>query len=250
MELEPNDSILKQLQELLGEHAGNLNILQHIVDVEVQVEYFEFAQAHQPNPNHEEVLRSEPKLYDPFVSIDEKKRLLVDLALVEQPEAYRILERFSADAPSELNGWSLMALQESRMLLESLFLDEKQVFISTGLGGKGDKLRYFVVLFSLNDLPFSEAQQKLIEGEFDFTLKKYESQLEKIVFQDRYATMHALVPLKMNVREPFQAALDECNSLGRFIRSNFIITNVKAFSVEEIEKLLSDHAARGKGEEN
>lgn len=249
MQLEPKDNILKQLQELLGGDTGNLNILQHVVDVEIQVEYFEFTQAHEPNPNHEEVLESEPKLYDSLVSDDEKKGLLVDLAFVDQPEAFRILERFSSNAPDELNGWALMALQESKMLLESTFLDEKQVFISTGLGGKGDKLRYFVVLFSLNDLPFTEAQQKLIEGEFNFILKKYDSQLEQIEFQERYATMHALVPLNINVQEPFQAALDECNSLGKFIRSNFIITNVKAFSIEEIEKLLSQPGEREKGEE-
>ncbi len=40
----------------------------------------------------------------------------------------------------------MLAFQENKMLLESSLLDENQILISTGLGGKGMKLRYFTVM--------------------------------------------------------------------------------------------------------
>jgi hypothetical protein len=67
------------------------------------------------------------------------------------------------------------------MLLQSKFLDENQVFISTGLGGKGSKLRYFVVLVNSFD-KYDKLQQKLIKTELDFFLKKHDAELEQVRF--------------------------------------------------------------------
>ena len=63
-------------------------------------------------------------------------------------ECYRAIESFLEIAEEILHDWAVLALNESRMLLESKFLDESQVFISTGLGGKEEKFRYFVVLMT------------------------------------------------------------------------------------------------------
>ncbi len=63
-------------------------------------------------------------------------------------ECYRAIESFIEEAEEALGFLGILALNESRMLLESKILDENQVFISTGLGGKDEKLRYFVVLMS------------------------------------------------------------------------------------------------------
>ncbi len=236
--MDKNDNILKQIRELLGGEADSFNILEDVVDVEIQVAYLDFLQTHQLNPNRQEVLESEAQLYDETIDINTKMGLLADLASVDEPQAYRILERYAKQPSPQLKGWALMALQENRILLEAKFIDSKQVFISTGLGGKGGKLRYFVVLLPMEDRPFTETEQKLISSEFEFTLKRFQSELEDVKFVGTYATMHALVPLGISIREPFVAAIAECNSLGEFIKLGFMITNVKTFSVEELEQLI------------
>lgn len=236
--MKEDDNILARIREILGSSSTNFSILEHQVDIKVQMEYFEYSKSKGRADNIEKVLSNEHKLYDDDVSLDEKKALLVNLASIDQPEAYRILERYSAKATSELRDWAIMATQESRMLLETQLLDEQQVFISTGLGGKDGKLRYFIVAFSEDEMPFTPSQRKLIESEFSYSLRLNESEVEKLEFYDTYFTLVALVPLSVKVRLPFQKAIDECNSLGRFIKDAFIITNVKELDEFEIDEII------------
>ena len=49
------------------------------------------------------------------------------------------------------------------MFLESSLLGEDAGIISTGLGGKGNKLRHYFVISSKNDSPFSREQEEVIE---------------------------------------------------------------------------------------
>jgi len=106
------------------------------------------------------------------------------------------------------------------------------------LGGKDGKLRYFIVAFSEDEMPFTPSQRKLIESEFSYSLRLNESEVEKLEFYDTYFTLVALVPLSVKVRLPFQMAIDECNSLGRFIKDAFIITNVKELDEFEIDEIV------------
>ncbi|HOP04375.1 MAG TPA: hypothetical protein PL017_07865 [Tenuifilaceae bacterium] len=235
--MENNDNILKKIREIVGNAAENFSILEHQVDVKVQIEYFDFSRNH-PSPDDPELeIQREELLYSTEVSLEEKKSLLVSLASFDKPEAYRVIERFVPKAEEGLKEWALMALQESRMLLESKLLDEQQVFISTGLGGGNGKLRYFVVVFSYSGEPFTQTQKELLRSEFEFTLPKFKAEVEEIRFELNYATLMALVPLDVPVKEPFDATISECNSLGEFVHEGFIITNVKKLTSNEIEEI-------------
>lgn len=238
--LEQEESILARIREIFGGVAPNFSILEHQVDIKMQMEYFEFTKSQLPVAAPELLLKEEKQLYDETVNFESKKMLLVRLAAVEKPEAYRILERFVAQAPNELKDWAIMAVQECRMLLETRILDEQQVFISTGLGGKKGKLRYFIVAFSEDGEPFTETQQRLVRSEFEYALKRFKSEIEELQFPKHYFTLVALVPLHVQVRQPFQVAIEECNSLGPFIKKGFLITNVKVLDDAEIEEILND----------
>ncbi len=235
--MDNNDNILKKIREIIGNTTDNFSILEHQVDVKVQMEYFDFSRNHPPPDDLETVLQREADLYSTDVSLEEKKSLLVNLASFDKPEAYRIIERYVPKASTDIKEWALMALQESRMLLESKLLDEQQVFISTGLGGSNGKLRYFVVVFSWSGESFTQTQRELLKSEFEFNLRKYNAEVEEISFEEKYATIVALVPLSVPVKEPFDVSIHECNSLGEFIQEGFIITNVKKLSIAEIEEI-------------
>jgi len=238
--LENQENIFDKIQEILGNFSGNFSILEHQVDVRIQIDYFDFSRNLKRDFDPELVLRQEENLYNPEITVESKKELLVSLASVDKPEAYRIIERFILKAIDELKDWAILSLQESRLLLESKLLEENQVYISTGLGGLRGKLRYFIALFSESSNEFSDIQRNLIKSEFDFIFPKYNAEVEVVEFFTNYATVVALIPLSIPVQDPIKSAIGECNNIGHFIKQGFLITNVKILSELEIENLLNN----------
>lgn len=238
---EKDDILFEKIKEILSNFKGNFSILEHQVDVRLQMEYFDFSKNVKREENPQHILSQEQELYNPELSLESKKELLVQFASIEQPEAYRVIERFLKNCPSDLKDWTILAFQENRILLESKLLEENQVYISTGLGGQSDKLRYFIAVFSEADSNFTDVQRKLISSEFDFQFIRFNAEIEKMEFQSTFVTMIALIPLDIPVKDPVKSSIDECNSLGRFIKEGFLITNVKIFSAQEVENILNNN---------
>jgi hypothetical protein len=179
-------------------------------------------------------------LFDPDVPLDEKKNLLVLLASQEKVEAFRTIEKYSKNPDPELRSWGILALQESRMVIQSSLMDEQQVYISTGLGGKGQKLRYFVVLIGReNDVEYSPIQQKLLKNELEFAVAKNDGELEEMKFEGNLAVAVMLLPVKSDLQSLFINVINECNQFGDFVRQDIIITNVKRMNIEEIKHFIN-----------
>lgn len=238
--MEQEGNIFDKIQEILGGFSGNLSILEHQVDVRVQMEYFDFSRNVKRDFDPEMILKQEENLHSADFINESKKELLVSLASIDKPEAYRAIERFIQVAPAELKDWAILALQESRMLLESRFLEENQVYISTGLGGLRGKLRYFIALFSESSNEFSEIQRNLIKSEFEFIFPRYEAEIESVSFFNNYAAVVALIPMNIPVEDPIKFAIGECNNLGHFIKQGYLITNVKILTDMEIDGILNN----------
>ena len=140
-------------------------------------------------------------LFNPDISIEEKKNLLVLLASQEKVEAFRAVEKYAYNPDPELREWSILALQESRMVLQSSLMDEQYVYISTGLGGKGQNLRYFVVFIGRETiLEYNSMQQRLIQTELEYALKDNNGTLEEISFHDNLAILILLLPVKSDIQ--------------------------------------------------
>ena len=127
------------------------------------------------------------------------------------------------------------------MLLESKILNENQVFISTGLGGKGTKLRYFIVFFTNKGKTFNEFHKNILASELEFYFKQANAEVEDMMFFDNFATFKAVIPLSIPLKNLFKDIILECNQYGDFLMSNFIITNVRCLSEEEIYDFLCHH---------
>jgi hypothetical protein len=236
--MEDHENIYDKIKELLGSIPNQLSVLEEKIDIELQLEYFELSRRMKNSDNPISAMDESFKLFESSTSIEEKKCILARIASLNKVEAFRILERFLNESPVELKSWGVLALKENKMLLESRLLNENQVFISTGLGGKGEKLRYFIVIFGKESIGFTELQKKIIRIEFEISLKKYKSNIEEINFSDSIATILAIIPLKVIIKNIFTEAIDECNQYGNFLNSNFIISNVKAMSFEEIREYV------------
>ena len=235
-----SNNILEHLSELLKHSPQNLTIIEEQIDIEIQMEYFKFSKSIKESIIDNFELSEKDKLQDPETSNDELKRILSQLATMENVEAYRAIEAFYNNQTDHfLKNWSALALKESKMMLESSLLDEKQILISTGLGGKNSMLRYFIVFISKSGNTFNETQKKVISSELEFTLQKNRSEVESIDFDQNYSKIVSLIPLDIPIKETVTSVIDECNQYGDFIMPNFIITNVKKLSSEEITDFLN-----------
>ena len=181
-------------------------------------------------------------LSEPGYSFEVKKEILARLASIENVACYRAIESYFEIAEEPLKDWALLALNESRMQLESKLTEENQVFISTGLGGKEQKLRYFVVLMSRARLDLTHTHKMVIKNEFEFILKKFDAEVEEVDFSGSLATILLLLPMNYSLKKVFKAAINECNLYGNFLEDDFIVTNVKTLSFKEIQEFLSRKA--------
>ena len=132
------DNIYDKIQELLGCIPGNVSILEEQIDADVQTEYYNYARKMKKITDPEEVLKNRETIFGPDLTIEAKKNIMVQLASLGSIEAYRTLEKYSTNRKDQLKDWAILAMQESRLLLESKLLDESQILISTGLGGKDE----------------------------------------------------------------------------------------------------------------
>ncbi len=234
-----NENVFDKLKEFLnGSISEHFHILEDEIDISVQTEYFNESKKVKASLNESKILQSKDFLFDKTKSNETKKVLLNQLASVNSVEAYRTIEHYAENPDKDLKNWSKLALHESRMLIESKILDENQIFISTGLGGKADKLRYFFVLFPKDDL-FSTLQKEIVKKEFEFVFEKYEAIIENLNFHERYATIMTLIPIHAPIKDIIVKALSECNQFGNFLNDNFIVTNVKRLDEDEIMEIYT-----------
>lgn len=238
--MEKEENIFDKIQELLGDLNGNFNVLEEQVNIETQLEYFELSTDLKKTSISDEIFKKKDNLFSAELPIEEKKMLLVHLASMDKVEAYRVIEQYQLSPDPELKDWAIMAFQESKMLMESSFLDRNQVFISTGLGGKGSKLRYFVVFVAKDKLIMEDYQKKIIKSEIEFAGKKKGSILEDINYNGWLTTCKVLIPIQVQFNQLFEEIIDAVNQFGDFLDKNYIITNVKELSLQEIKEVLNN----------
>ncbi len=237
--MQRSENIYDLLNEYLDLSENSINLSEEKIDNDTQLEFFECSKAHERKLSAEEIIRKKEMIFGNDLTTDQKKILLVQLASVSKIEAYRTIERYLLNADIDMYQWAYLAFQSNRLLLESSLLEENKVLITTGLGGKGDKLRYFIVFFTGDGSPITTLQQKIIRSELAYTLKKYDAEIEEIIFLEGFATILAVVPMKISVQKLFDAIIKECNEVGEFLFDDYIITNVKILSIEEIRELLA-----------
>jgi len=230
-----DSDLFKGLQQSLEGLKGQLHFLETNVPVEKQMEYFRYSENIRNDSRQTSVEEQAKVLFTPESSPKELKYALAYLAISGDIKAFRAIENYNKDHTDD---WAAMSLLQAKITLESELSDEKQIFISTGLGGKDDKLR-FSALFKSNFLKtFSKYQRDLIEQEIPYSIEHQGGEVEEIIIADNYFTILFLVDLQVDIKRMFENAIFECNQFGDFINNSFIITNVKEFSEEEIQREL------------
>lgn len=230
-----------KLQQAIDELPENYTILEEQVDVSVQMRYFNFSSRMKRKGISDFSESDAEALFDEGTPLKEKRRLLVNFASQEVVSAYRTIEKYLKNADPPLKAWATLALQESRMRLQSSLLDEQQVFISTGMGGKGKKLRYFVVFINADgNAVLNPTQVKVLKTEVNFALEKREGETEGFDFMEGFSGCTVILPLKADLRSVFREIIDECNQFGNFLQEDLVITNVKKLKRKDIVEMLNE----------
>jgi len=145
-----------------------------------------------------------------------------------------------------LRDWALLSLKECRMFLESILLEEEGGLISTGLGGKDNKLRYYFIVGSKDGLPFSEAHRNNLRRGFETISHKYKAQIEEVNSASTYAMIRILIPMSIAVGEIIEGGISECNQMGEFLFLDYYVTNVRKPTHKEISSYLEQIRHREK----
>ncbi|MBK5203732.1 MAG: hypothetical protein JJE45_08445 [Prolixibacteraceae bacterium] len=231
---------LKKIQGTIESIPDNFSILEERIDITLQKKYFSYTKKRKDGEKIANLSELEDQLNNSDEKLDQKRKILVRLAGQNQIESFRIIERFQKKAKGVIKKWAILALQESRMVMQSSLLGEQQVFISTGLGGKGKKIRYF---FAFNkkdiDTPFTPGQDKIIRIELEEFLAKNEGELEKVRLSDGIVYGLFLFPLKKDLQNNFNIVIEKSNQYGNFLNNGVLITNVQALSLNEIKNLIN-----------
>jgi len=241
-----NDFNYDNIGEILSNIPDNYKILEETIDIEVQKDFYESSKSLEFNAELDAIDILIENLNSTALSVADKKSTLQKLAMIDSVDAFRALEAYSLKPQTELKDWAVLSLQQSRMIMHTSLLDEQQVFISTGLGGKNDKLRYFLI-FPFNEIiDINTIQKNSLEQELKYFLGRHGAELEEINFQNGFATGLALIPLKAPVAEIIAETLYECNQYGNFLSDDVIITNIKKFNITEILEIIKNHEQQNK----
>ncbi|MCU4166604.1 hypothetical protein [Carboxylicivirga caseinilyticus] len=229
---------MKTYKEKIKQYGDNISVLEEEIDLKLQMEYLKESANVKKVLDAVQVLKDKNKLFDDGMSLSDKRILLSKLASVNEVEAFRTLELYKQKPDKSLMEWSVLAYQESKMLLESSLLDKPPLFISTGLGGKGTKLRYFIVIKSIKGKYFSDFQTQVILKEIEYSFKKEEAELEDIRFFGYFATLTVLIPLSVGLKTLLADVVQTCNEMGGFVDKRMLITNSRKLTLNQIKKAI------------
>lgn len=220
----------------------SFHVVENRVPIKHQLEYFKASGEMKDDMievDDADIDLYEAKLNSPETPIEEKKHILLVLGVSKNIRGYRLLENYQKHPDEELKHWSFMAMMESRVALESEFTGEKQIYVSTGMGGKGNKLRFYGLFMSEDYTPLLDYQQDIIIKEFNYMLPKYNCEVESINIKGNYFDMVFLMPMRTNIRETLNRVVEECNQYGNFLSDLFIVTNLKEINPSEAVKIVA-----------
>lgn len=226
------------IKGVLNSIPENYMLIEQIVDINVQKEFFETINNLHITPE-DEIPELINNLNNSCSSEFNNKIILQKLSTFDSVEAYRAIENYCNSAEKEIRDWATLALHHSKLIIQSSLLEEQLVFISTGLGGKNGNFRYNVVFPYLNsNIVLTNLQFKILRKEVEFNVTKYHGEIEECDFTKRFASFIITLPLKAPIPELIKSIIEECNQFGSYLSEDVLITNIKRYSEEDLIDII------------
>lgn len=213
-----------------------LSVLKEGVSLSVSKDYVQFVSMTEgETPTSVEIAQKVQCLFDTDVSPEEKKKALVLLANQGTADACLTIRRFVETADSELMEWGILALEQCWLSVESDLFGRSAGMIVSGLGGEGERIRYFFAVQAKETIELT-AHQEMIERSFRMVCKSFDSVLESIKIYPDYATLLVLISQDVAVGGVIEEGIAESNRAGDWVEEHYFVTNNQ---IPETEELLS-----------
>jgi hypothetical protein len=238
----------EDFQKVVRESGGEIQVMEREVSLDTQMVYMRTSKEVKNDLRPEVVMSGKFELWDEDASSRSKRRRLAAIASLGSPHAIRTLQSYQKTPDKGLEDWIYLALQECKLVFQASMLDHPPMFISTGLGGSGQRLRFFGAFYSKDGAPFEATRQRVISGEVEYMFEKFGGNMEFVAFSGQFVTFWGLVPIDVSLNEKVEAAVEESNFLGAGLRNDFILTNVKKLTFHELAEILKkiDDSHHGK----
>ncbi|MFO8002499.1 MAG: hypothetical protein R6U46_14770 [Marinilabilia sp.] len=229
----------EDFQKVVKENGGEVQIMEREVSLDTQMAYMRMSKEVKSDLQPHIVMSGKYELWDENSSRESKRRRLAALASLGTPDAIRTLQSYQDQPDKGLEDWTYLALQECKLVFQASMLEHPPMFISTGLGGSGQQLRFFGAFFSEDGSAFEETRQHVISGETEYVFEKFGGKLEFIAFSGQFVTFWGLVPIDVPLNEKMKDVVAESNLLGAGLRNDFVLTNVKKLTFYELGEILT-----------
>ena len=216
----------KDIRKFLESIPDHFVILKEGIDIKTHKEYLDYSHSFVHGElSEKQTINLGNMLYDDKCTIDSKKKIVTLLAHLGTISAFRQIEKYYNNPDNDIKNWTALALQECKMFLESALTDESAGFISTGLGGTNDKLRYYFLVLPLTDKQFTSIQHRIIKDEFLLIAKELKCFVETVDNSDTYVGLTVLVPMDVAIGVFIDKGIQKCNELGGFVFEFYYVTN-------------------------
>ena len=229
----------EQIHELLNGMPEQLQVFKKGITPQIQQAYLEYSvnidiEAYAS----QDTATKGKKLFHPDTTIEDKKKCLILLAHEGTADACLIIRKFLEVSEDEvLKEWGGLALEEGWLLVESDLFEKPTGMVLTGLGGEGDRLRYFFAVgVKGKDIDFPEFSS--IEQRISSVCKEFAAVLEELQIFATYMTVQMLVSMDVAVGEVIERIIIESNREVEWLRREYFVTNSEIPSGEQILRYL------------
>jgi len=227
------------IHDFLENLPDQYDILGEGVSIETQIDYIDYSHSLERGQLSEgETLNLGSILVDSSQPLEAKRKALALLAHLGTVTAFRQIEKYYQYPDEDLKQWAALSLQECKMLLESTLIEENTGFISSGLGGFQDKLRYYFVVLPLSDRAFTTAETNIIQEEINLVARDLNCIVEFVNHSNAFVGLTVLVPMDLAVGTLIDTGIKKCNDLGGFVFENYYVTNQNIPDIAEIDEII------------
>ena len=115
---------------------------------------------------------------------------------------------------------------------------DSSTLISTGAGGEGKRLRYYVVVHMKKGRDISKRDAKTFVESLEAVAKKMDVIIEHVHFRKSFAVCSILIPIDLASGEFVEAGIASCKKELPYLCNSYFITNVKKPGEKEIEDFI------------
>jgi len=227
-----NEKDKNEIENLLKSIPDEFRVTENEIKGEIINEYYELLE-NIDNKRRTKTLRNQNYWKD-LNSSNKIKDLLVCLSEIGDVKSYRKIEEIIKSGNPEILNFSFVALKFARLKLENYLSDETVGFISSELGGKGNKLRYYFALKSKEKI--KKDSESIIVNELHNICSRNDSEFEEIENHGNYILIKILVSIDFAIGDVIENLTNKCT----FLDEEYICTNVEKPTTEFIKKWMNN----------